>query len=37
MRETEATIVMTDFFFGIHTASAPITSGTHKDGGAVLR
>ena len=27
------------FFFGfeIHTASPPITSGTHTDGGAVIR
>jgi len=23
--------------FGIHTASAPITAGTHTDGGAVIR
>jgi len=25
------------FFFEIHTASAPITAGTHTDGGAVIR
>ena len=26
-----------DFFLTIHTASAPITSGSHTDGGAVIR
>jgi len=25
------------YIFGIHTASTPITSGTHTDGGAVTR
>ena len=30
-------IIIILFYFGIHTASAPITSGTHTDGGAVIR
>jgi len=25
------------FWFGIHTVGAPITSRTHKDGGAIIR
>ena len=35
--QTSSTQLWKNFFFWIHTASAPIKSGTHTDGGAVIR